>query len=83
MKEFSLCIGLSLFIVVLSWGKVGDIQKIIKTPGPRPRKNSGSQARPRRWAIILGTARGTTSGSMWGIRLSMTLGIRSGICSAI
>ncbi|MBE3125271.1 MAG: hypothetical protein IMZ57_06395 [Acidobacteria bacterium] len=36
MKKFSLCIGLSLILVAFSWGKVGDIQKIIKTPGPCP-----------------------------------------------
>ncbi|OGD13291.1 MAG: hypothetical protein A2V76_01395 [Candidatus Aminicenantes bacterium RBG_16_63_14] len=36
MKKFSLCIGLGLFLVALSWGRVGDIQKIIKTPGPCP-----------------------------------------------
>jgi transglutaminase-like putative cysteine protease/streptogramin lyase len=36
MKKFSFCIGLSLCLVALSWGKVGDIQKTIKTPGSCP-----------------------------------------------
>jgi transglutaminase-like putative cysteine protease/DNA-binding beta-propeller fold protein YncE len=36
MKKLSLSIGLILFLVILSWGKVGDVLKVIKTPGPCP-----------------------------------------------
>lgn len=36
MKKCILCIGIIFFLTVLSWGKVGDILKVIKTPGPCP-----------------------------------------------
>jgi streptogramin lyase len=36
MKKISLCICLIALIAALSWGKVGDVLKVIKTPGPCP-----------------------------------------------
>ena len=36
MRKTCLCIGLVLCLAALSWGKVGDIQKTLKTPGPCP-----------------------------------------------
>jgi len=36
MKRSRLCVFLILFVAAFSWGKVGDVLKIIKTPGPSP-----------------------------------------------
>jgi transglutaminase-like putative cysteine protease len=36
MKRSSLCFFFILFFAALSWGKVGDVLKTIKTPGPLP-----------------------------------------------
>jgi hypothetical protein len=36
MKKSCLCLCFILFFTVLSWGRVGDVLKVIKTPGPRP-----------------------------------------------
>lgn len=34
MKKCIISIGFIFFLTVLSWGKVGDILKVIKNPGP-------------------------------------------------
>jgi transglutaminase-like putative cysteine protease/streptogramin lyase len=36
MKKGALCLGLILVLTLGAWAKVGDILKVIKTPGPRP-----------------------------------------------
>jgi transglutaminase-like putative cysteine protease len=36
MKKLSLCLCFILFFAALSWARVGDVLKIIKTPGPLP-----------------------------------------------
>ncbi|MBN2200145.1 MAG: hypothetical protein JW747_09895 [Candidatus Aminicenantes bacterium] len=36
MKKLGFCLCLIVFCAALSWGTVGDVLKVIKTPGPRP-----------------------------------------------